>query len=68
MVCTTAPAAHVGVRAVYEACRDELVELIGAPAYDVLATHCKARAASLAAATAAGTLAGLAPHPADPPP
>ena len=67
--CTTAPAAHFGTAAVYLTCRDELVELIGAPAYEVLAEHCRAREAALAAlASRRLPLAGLAPHPADPTP
>ena len=34
--CTEDPLAFVGVRPVYEALRDEIVELVGAPAYDHL--------------------------------
>jgi hypothetical protein len=38
--CTGNPSAHVGTRPVYESLRAELVELIGAKAYEVLAGHC----------------------------
>jgi hypothetical protein len=38
--CTGNPTAHVGARPVYRSMRAELVELIGAAAYDVLARHC----------------------------
>lgn len=40
--CTGNPAAHVGADPVYRACRDELVELIGEPAYAELVRHCEA--------------------------
>jgi len=63
--CTTAPMAHVGDEPVYVSCREELVELMGARAYDVLAQHCRAREAALAALAARSLpLVGLAPHPA----
>ena len=55
--------AHVGLTPVYRSNRDELVALIGADAYEVLAQACQAREAALAQ-QAGG--AGLAPHPADP--
>ena len=38
--CTGNPAAHVGSEPVYLSLRAEIVELIGAPAYAVLAEHC----------------------------
>ncbi len=38
--CTGNPAAHVGREPVYVSLRVEIVELIGAPAYAVLAEHC----------------------------
>jgi hypothetical protein len=38
--CTGNPEAHVGTEPVYRSLRAELVELIGAAAYDVLAGHC----------------------------
>jgi hypothetical protein len=38
--CTGNPQAHVGREPVYVSLRAELVELIGQPAYDVLAKHC----------------------------
>ena len=44
--CTGNPAAHVGTEPVYLACRDELVELIGEPAYRELVRHCEAVHAS----------------------
>lgn len=52
--CTSSPEAHIGAQPVYLSNRDELVALIGQPAYDVLAEFATARLA-----------AGLvAPHPA----
>jgi hypothetical protein len=39
--CTGNPVAHVGVEPVFRSLRAELVELIGAAAYDVLAAHCE---------------------------
>jgi len=63
--CTTAPAAHVGAQAVYLSTRDELVELIGFAAYEVLSEHCRARQEALAALAARSLpLIGMAPHPA----
>ncbi|WP_425464612.1 hypothetical protein [Nocardia yunnanensis] len=41
--CTGSPDAHVGTRPVWEAYAPELIELIGKPAYDELAQHCKRR-------------------------
>lgn len=38
--CTGSPQAHVGVDPVYLSMRDELIEMIGLPAYEVLAKHC----------------------------
>jgi hypothetical protein len=63
--CTTAPAAHVGADPVYLSSRDELVELMGQAAYDVLAEHCRARQEALSALAARSLpLVGMAPHPA----
>jgi len=63
--CTTAPAAHVGTEPVYVSCRDELVELMGQPAYDVLAEHCRARDEAMAARAGRSLpIVGFAPHPA----
>jgi hypothetical protein len=39
--CSGNPAAHVGREPVYLSLRAELVELVGAKAYDVLAAHCE---------------------------
>ena len=65
--CTTAPAAHVGAEPVYVSCRAELVELVGAAAYDVLVEHCRAREETLAQRAARQLpLIGLAPQPASP--
>ncbi|MEJ7705509.1 MAG: hypothetical protein WKF47_18635 [Geodermatophilaceae bacterium] len=52
--CTSSPEAHVGGEALYLSYRPELVALIGAPAYDVLAGLCAERLAR----------GLLAPHPA----
>jgi hypothetical protein len=38
--CTGNPQAHVGAEPVYRSLRPELIELIGAAAYEVLARHC----------------------------
>lgn len=38
--CTGAPEAHIGKDPVYLGMRDELIEMIGLPAYQVLAEHC----------------------------
>ncbi len=66
--CTTAPAAHTGTEPVYVTARDELVELIGPGAYDVLAEHCSARLEAIAARAARSLpLVGMAPHPASTP-
>lgn len=63
--CTGSPAAHVGAEAVYLSARDELVELLGEAAYDVLRTHCQAREEAVSHLTARQLpLVGLAPHPA----
>jgi hypothetical protein len=39
--CTAAPLAHTATRPVYLSLRDELVELMGEPAYEVLVEHCE---------------------------
>jgi hypothetical protein len=63
--CTGAPEAHVGSEPVYLSARDELVELMGQAAYDVLAEHCRTRIEALAALAARSLpVVGLAPHPA----
>jgi hypothetical protein len=41
--CTEAPEAFVGDEPVYQAMRDELIELVGAPIYDRLAGYLEAR-------------------------
>lgn len=41
--CTGSPEAHVGAEPVYITLRDELVELLGAECYDVLADACRRR-------------------------
>ncbi|GGK50694.1 hypothetical protein [Nocardia camponoti] len=41
--CTGSPDAHVGTKPVYQSYAPELRELLGAPAYDELARHCKRR-------------------------
>lgn len=62
--CSSNTEAHVGADPVYITNRDELVALLGAEAYEVLAGHCAAHASAVQAA--AGTLRiGLAPHLAD---
>jgi hypothetical protein len=61
--CTANTDAHVGTEAVFESGRDEIVALIGQPAYDELARLCRSRQLSLQQGRF--TL-GLSPHPADP--
>ena len=39
--CTTSPTAHVGTAPLFRSGRDELVELVGPGAYDVLVTECE---------------------------
>lgn len=59
--CATAPSAHVGTEPVFRSGRDELVELIGAPAYAVLVDHCEqflARQMPLHPATSAARVSG----------
>ena len=41
--CTGSPEAHVGAEPVYVSLRDELVELLGAEVYEVLAAACRRR-------------------------
>jgi hypothetical protein len=55
--CSGNTAAHVGREPVYVSSRDELVELMGPAAYDVLARMCEERLAAPVVS---------APHPADP--
>ncbi len=50
--CSGNTEAHIATVPVYKSCRAELVALIGAEAYDVLAEHCAAREALLAAGRA----------------
>lgn len=65
--CSAATEAHVGGRGVWESCRDELVELMGEKAYDVLAEHCRGREEVMAdLARRRLPLLQLSPHPADP--
>jgi hypothetical protein len=75
--CSGSPEAHVAVDPVYVTEMGTLVELMGRPAYEVLAAHCEARMAALTAARAvaakqrtpegrAAALLPFAPHPADP--
>ena len=62
--CSSDTEAHVGTEPVYLSSRDELVALIGLPAYEQLAALCREREALLA--DARGRDLGLTPHPADP--
>jgi hypothetical protein len=65
--CSSNTEAHVGSQAVFESCRDELVELMGQAAYEVLAEHCRERLAVLRERAARQLpLIALAPHLADP--
>lgn len=57
--CSSAPEAHHAEKAVFRSYAPELTELMGAPAYAVLAAMCEEREAG-------GNL--VAPHPADPKP
>ncbi len=64
--CSGNTEAHVGTEPVYKSNRDELVALLGQPAYDELARHCEARERLMLSVVDAGGRAGLLPHPADP--
>lgn len=61
--CTGNTDAHVGAEPVYISSKDEIVALIGQPAYDVLADMCAQRDALLRRNP---TDIALSPHPADP--
>jgi len=61
--CTSDPQAHVGSEPVFVSSRDEIVALIGQPAYDELARLCRARTLLLEHGRFD---LGLSPHPADP--
>lgn len=63
--CTGNTEAHVGAEPVYISSKDEIVALIGQPAYDVLAEMCAKRDALLRTNP---TDIALSPHPADPVP
>ena len=63
--CSGDPVAHVGSEPVYRSNRDELIALIGQPAYDELARMCAARERLLLTVVDTD---GLLPHPADPKP
>ena len=65
--CTSAPRAHTGRAPLYVTSRAELVELMGEAAYDVLAEHCRAHLAGVAAlqpVPEGATLLPLLVHPA----
>jgi hypothetical protein len=61
--CTANTDAHVATEPVFESTRDEIVALIGAPAYAELARLCRARELLLGQKRFD---LGLTPHPADP--
>lgn len=69
--CSSNTEAHVATEPVFMSNRAELVALLGAPAYEELAMHCRAHLearSALSLTPVAGTLprSALAPHPADP--
>jgi len=61
--CTGATEAHIGEQPVYLSSRDELVALLGQPAYDHLVALCQQREELLRDHP---KNLGLTPHPADP--
>ncbi len=63
--CTANTEAHVGTEPVFVSSRDEIVAMIGQPAYDELARLCRARDLLLQGRRFE---LGLSPHPADPKP
>lgn len=63
--CSSNTDAHVGETAVFESGRDEIIALIGEPAYEELARLCRARLVLLEQGRSP---LGLSPHPADPTP
>ena len=69
--CSSNTESHVGSEPVFVSNADELVALLGQPAYDVLADHCRAhlearRALALTPVGRSLLPAALAPHPASP--
>lgn len=64
--CTTDTEAHTGDTPLFLSAKVELVELLGQAAYEVLASHCRARVAAIAGLRRdhPELLAGMAPHPA----
>ncbi len=63
--CSGNTEAHVGSEPVYVSERDTLIELMGEPAYAMLAEHCHARIAAANSVTSDGRRS-FALHPADP--
>jgi hypothetical protein len=75
--CSGSTEAHVASEPVYLTERSTLIQMMSAPAYEILAAHCEARVAALTAARSVSakqrtpaertaTMAVFAPHPADP--
>lgn len=64
--CSSNTDAHTASEPVYRNSRTELIELIGAAAYEALAGYCEAHEAARAALRLTPVSDGLAPHPADP--
>jgi hypothetical protein len=62
--CTGNTEAHIATEPLYLTSKDELIALMGKPAYEVLVEHCQAREAIRAARP---LLPLVAEHPADPP-
>jgi hypothetical protein len=64
--CSGNPDAHVGREPVYRSCRDELIELMGEPAYGQLVLRCEAHLRAVTAARRIGNrkLLPLLVHPA----
>lgn len=60
--CTGSPLAHVGASPLFVSAAAELIELMGAGAYEVLVGLCEAHLAAVAAATSAATT-GATPKP-----
>lgn len=66
--CSGNPDAHTAAEPVFRTHRDELIALMGEPAYDKLVEYCEAREALMAQVLDRGDRAALLIHPADPEP
>ncbi len=66
--CTAAPEAHTATEPLYLSSADELIEMIGAAAYEELCSHCRAFERARSALSIEPTGPNLPRHPGDPRP